>query len=439
MGRRRNNAIEFNSLVQTLARPFQAFLRLESRSGILVCVSAACAVAWMNSPWAHAYTALWETPVALRIGSFHTPETLLHLINDGLMSFFFLVVGLEIRREMADGELSDAKRAMLPVLAALGGMIVPASLYLLLTRGTGASSGWGIPMATDIAFSLGVLTLLGDRVPLQLKVFLTALAIVDDIGAVLVIALFYATGLSWIHLGAAGLFLAAMALLARFRVRSLVPFAICGLVLWASLIDSGIHPSVAGILLALMLPAAPRNGGRAPASPENGDASPIRSAAQRAEQALHPWVTYGIVPLFVLANAGIALDGGIGPLAGSRVALSVLLALAAGKQAGIFLFARFAEKARLATLPATLTWRHIYGAAWLGGIGFTMSIFIADLAFGLGPLTEMARGGIYGASLMSAVGGLLVLLRARPAPLREPGGSEPAAAPDHPPEEDHDA
>jgi NhaA family Na+:H+ antiporter len=385
-----------------LLRPFQIFLRQESRSGVLLFAAAVLALVLSNSQWGWTYRNLWDAEILIGIGAARVPLVPLHVINDGLMTIFFLVVGLEIKREMTIGELSTMRQALLPILAALGGMIVPACLYLAMTHGTGAVSGWGIPMATDIAFSLGVLTLLGNRIPTQLKVFLTALAIVDDIGAVIVIAVFYASSLAWSHILVAVVILAVLAFLNWLGVRSFILYTVLGVGLWVALLDSGIHATIAGVLLAMAIPARGKQD-------EVEDTPAEIPYVQRMEEALHPWVTYGIVPLFALANAGVTFEHGVGSLLQSNVALGVFLGLAVGKQAGITLFSWAAVKAGVATLPLSLSWRQIYGAGWLGGIGFTMSIFIANLAFGLGPSADLAKGGIYVASLFSGIGGLLVL------------------------------
>jgi len=340
---------------------------------------------------------------------------------------------------------------MLPVVAAVGGMAVPALIYALFTRGTPALSGWGIPMATDIAFSLGVLTLLGKRVPIQLKIFLTAFAIVDDIGAVIVIAFFYASSIVWGHLAIVGVVLSLLVCANWLGVRHLLLYTVLGVILWLALLDSGIHATVAGVLLAMTIPARSNLNKRGllkkvhsileqlegdnprpvTSDSEERDQSSVRdigqvnedfkSPLQRFEYALHPWVIFGIMPLFAFANAGVTFEQGLGSLMLNSVPLGVFLGLVLGKQIGITFFSWIAVKSGIASLPSSVTWRDIYGVAWLGGIGFTMSLFIASLAFGDSPLMGESKLGIYAASVIAGVGGLLILSRrAEPSSKQKP-------------------
>jgi Na+:H+ antiporter, NhaA family len=422
---------------------FQRFARLEISEGILLLTCTVIALLWVNSAWASSYHQLWHLDLSFGVAGVSVTRSLLHWINDGLMVIFFLVVGMEIKREVLVGELSSVKKASFPVIAALGGMLIPALIYGVLNSGTAGSPGWGIPMATDIAFSLGVLTLLGKRIPLQLKIFLMAFAIADDIGAVIVIALFYATGISWMHLLAAGLVLALLISANRAGVRSLPVYAFLGVLLWIAFLDSGIHATVAGVILAMTIPARSKldkraflehsrsilteleekNDNEGKSGAEENRQAAIRALVQQAEDfevparrfehALHPWVSYFIVPLFALSNAGVSFDLSAGSLVSNRVALGVLLGLVLGKQLGITLFAWIAVKSRLALLPSSLTWKQIYGVAWLGGIGFTMSIFITNLAFPVGEMMALAKTGIYVASITAGLGGLWILRRNR--------------------------
>jgi Na+:H+ antiporter, NhaA family len=430
-------------VLRLVVSQFQRFARLETSEGILLLICTVIALLWVNSPWASSYHQLWHLDVSFGVASAGVTRSLLHWINDGLMVIFFLVVGMEIKREVLIGELSSLKKASFPVIAALGGMLVPALIYGALNKGTAGSPGWGIPMATDIAFSLGVLTLLGKRIPLQLKIFLMAFAIADDIGAVIIIAVFYATGISWMHLLVAGLLLASLIGANRAGIRSLPVYAFLGVLLWIAFLDSGIHATVAGVILAMTIPARSKLDKRTflehsrailtelegKSDDESGSGAEedrqaaIRALAQQAEDfevparrfehALHPWVSYFIVPLFALSNAGVRFDVGASSLVSSTVALGVFLGLVIGKPLGITLFAWIAVKSRLALLPSSVTWKQIYGVAWLGGIGFTMSIFITNLAFPAGAMTDLAKTGIYAASLIAGTGGLWILRRNR--------------------------
>jgi NhaA family Na+:H+ antiporter len=326
-------------------------------------------------------------------------------INDGLMALFFLLVGLEIKRETLVGELASFQKAALPIAAALGGMIVPAVFYFLFNRGGPGAGGWGIPMATDIAFALGVLALLGDRVPTSLKVFLAALAIADDIGAVLVIAFFYTEQISWISLGVGGLFFGALIVANRAGARHPLIYAVLGVGLWLAFLRSGIHATVAGVLLATTIPARQRAGSSSVPAPGG-------SPMLRFEHGLMPWNKYVIMPVFALANAGVVLSGGAGRALVDPISLGVICGLVLGKPIGIVLFSWLATQCRVATMLDGIGWRQILGVGMLGGIGFTMSLFIANLAFGETPALETAKVGILTASVASAMAGALVLLKA---------------------------
>jgi NhaA family Na+:H+ antiporter len=428
---------------EVVLRLIVRFIRLESFSGIVLLLCAVAALVWVNSPWAASYFALWQTPIALKVGEFVLEKPLLLWINEGLMMLFFFVVGLEIKRELLVGALASAKKALLPLTAAVGGMLVPALIYVLLNAGTPGIRGWGIPMATDIAFSLGVLTLLGARAPLSLKAFLIAFAIADDMGAVLVIALFYTEGVaaSYLLVGAGLLLLSVI--MGALGVRRSLAYALLGIALWFVFLKSGVHTSVAGVMLAMTIPARvqihPRlfvsvgrkilqefkrvsaSENRMMMNAEQQAAiqaleltcKQVESPLQRLERALHPWVAFGIMPLFALANAGVAINAGALEAELHPVSLGIVLGLVLGKSVGITLFSWLAVRLGLAALPSGVTWRHIYGVGWLGGIGFTMSLFIAQLAFPGGELLSLAKVGILTGSLISGVGGWLILRGAR--------------------------
>jgi NhaA family Na+:H+ antiporter len=437
----RKNERPRSQVLRLVISQFQRFVKLESSEGILLLICTVIALLWANSVWSDSYQHVWHTELSIGFGEVSTSRSLVHWINDGLMVIFFFVVGMEIKRQIVIGELSSLKKASLPVIAALGGMLVPAIMYGMVNKGSAGAGGWGIPMATDIAFSLGILALLGKRIPLQLKVFLMAFAIADDIGAVIVIALFYASGIAWTHLLTAGFILLLLIASNKLGIRSVSVYAILGFLLWMAFLDSGIHATVAGVLLAMTIPsrsnldtrsflaktrsilAALEDGTRDEAAPnleENQQATiraleqaaeDLEAPTQRFEHALHPWVSYFIVPLFALANAGVRFDQGIISVLQSTVALGIVLGLVVGKQIGITLFAWIAVKTGLAAMPAHVTWRQIYGVSWLGGIGFTMSLFITGLAFVPGPLTDLSKTGIYIASIIAGAGGLWILKR----------------------------
>jgi len=425
--------------VERIVRPFQDFAHKASSGGILLIVATVVALVWANSPWGESYASLWQTKLTVGVGDFSISKDLTHWINDGLMAVFFLVVGLEIKREVFVGELSSVRGAALPIAAAVGGAVVPALIYSAINAGTEGAAGWGIPMATDIAFALGVLALLGERAPVALKVFLTALAIVDDILAVLVIALFYTSEISWDALAVGGLFLAALVVANLIGVGRTLVYALLGIGLWFCFLLSGVHATIAGVLLAFMVPASSfinpgafLERGRyvldrfeeAGEKGENVLSSEERQAALHAlnhasyklepplhelEHTLHPWVVFAIMPVFALANAGVQLGEGIAGALTDPVSLGVVAGLVLGKQLGVTLFAWLAVKTGVSELPRGISWRQVYGAGWLAGIGFTMSLFITDLAFSDGALVEAAKLGILAASLITGVVGWTIL------------------------------
>lgn len=431
--------------INQIIRPFQQFMQIEASSGIILLVATAIALFLANSAWADSYFELLHTKLAITFGDFGVNLDLNHWINDALMAVFFFLVGLEIKRELTSGELSSPRKAILPMAAAVGGMILPALIYSLLNWGGEGRNGWGIPMATDIAFALGVLALLGNRVPATLKIFLTALAIVDDLGAVLVIAVFYTEQIAFTWLVVATVMLVLMLLLNRLGVRSPVPYALFGLVLWFAMLQSGVHATIAGVLAALTIPSkrqlntkqfvawnrqalqALEKDSHTPATGHGHDDTQravlqaMESAIQHAESPLQRLehtlalpVAYVIMPIFALANAGVALAGDLGAQLASPVSLGIILGLVLGKQLGVLLFSWLAVRSGLTELPQGVTWRHIYGVAWLAGIGFTMALFINGLAFAGSPLQDTAKIGILVASVISGVGGYM-LLRTTPA------------------------
>ncbi|MCB9780617.1 MAG: Na+/H+ antiporter NhaA [Alphaproteobacteria bacterium] len=373
--------------------------------GLALMAAAAFAFAWANSPWAASYTTLLQTPVAVSIGEAGLHKPLLLWINDGLMALFFLLVGLEVKREIVQGELSTVRKAALPVAAAVGGMIAPALLYVALNQGGIGMDGWAIPMATDIAFALGVLALLGDRVPVSLKVFLAAFAVADDIGAVTVIALFYTAKLSVVALAVAGGIALLLLALNRLRVDNLGLYLLLGAALWVAVLKSGVHATIAGVILAMAIPL------RGPATADAGATDDDHSPLVHLEHTLHPWVSWLVLPVFALANAGVAVVGAdIDPL--HPVALGITVGLVVGKLVGIPAMSFVAVRLGLAELPAGATWLHVVGIGLLGGIGFTMSIFIAGLAFADPALLDTAKLGIMSASLLAGTLGIGVLLLA---------------------------
>jgi Na+:H+ antiporter, NhaA family len=421
--------------IEALASPFARFAKLEAAGGVLLLASTIAALVWANSPWKGSYDAIWNTKVSVGLGHFVLSETRHEWINDGLMAVFFFLVGLEIKREILIGELSSLRHAALPLMAAIGGAVFPAIMYLITARGTIWQQGWGIPMATDIAFALGTLAILGSRIPASLKIFVTALAIVDDIIAVLVIAVFYTNHIAVYSLiiGLAGVGLGfCMNLLG---VRNPLAYAAIGVCIWVAVLKSGIHATAAGVLLAFTIPARTRidRGSfirrcRAlldrfeRAVPDSFEAHAavhtleaqcelVESPLHRVEHYLQPWVSFLVMPLFAFANAGVTFLGTFSTALKHPVSWGVALGLLLGKPVGIWLCAWLSVKARLAARPAELSWGRILGASWLCGIGFTMSLFMATLAFGDGQVLNISKIGTLAASLIAGILGSIVLRR----------------------------
>jgi len=381
------------------ARVYQGlrdFLRLEAAGGIVLGIATVLALIVSNSGLAGLYALFLDLPVELRIGQLQIAKPLLLWINDGLMAMFFLLVGLEIKRELVEGELSSLRQALLPAIAAVGGMAAPALIYVLcnLTNAT-ALHGWAIPAATDIAFAVGVLSLLGARVPLGLKVFLLALAIFDDLGAIVIIAVFYTADLSVISLLLASGVLLIMLALNRLGVTRIAPYALLGIVLWVCVLKSGVHATLAGVAMAFAIPARAAEG-----------ESPLR----RLEHALHPWVAFLVVPLFGFANAGVSFAGMSAGALTDGVAIGIAAGLFIGKQVGVFGAVYGSVRLGVARLPEGVGWASVYGAGLLAGIGFTMSLFIGTLAWDTADHAAPLRLGVLGGSLISGIVGYVVLL-----------------------------
>ncbi len=411
--------------------PVERFLAIEAASGLMLLFAAALALAWANSAWSASYTALWHTPIGLRLGAFAFERDLHWWINDGLMVIFFFVVGLEIRREMHGGELSDARRAALPLAAALGGMVLPALIYTAFNGGRPTHGGWGIPMATDIAFAVGVLTLLGPRVAPALRILLLALAVIDDVGAILVIALFYSSGIEATGMLAMGGGILGVLVMQWLGVRSPWAYVLPTLVVWGGAYVGGVHPTLAGVVVGLLTPVKAWFGTRRFAEVVTGHVRGVHEArgshdvlhhldgierarseavapVERLQHALHGWVAFGIMPLFALANAGVPLGSASFTGDGFAVFAGVGLGLVAGKVFGILGFSWLAVRLGLAALPTGVRWSGVAVVGLVGGIGFTMALFVAGLALPPGPMLETAKLAILCGSLVAAVVGLIV-------------------------------
>ena len=417
--------------IEVLLKPINEFLHQEASGGILLIICTVIALAWANSPWFHSYHDLWHSHIVVNLGNLlNLDYSLHHWINDGLMAIFFFTVGLEIKRELLVGELSSMQKASLPIAGAIGGMVAPALFYVIFNSGGEGVNGWGIPMATDIAFVVGIMALLGPRIPLTLKIFVLALAIADDIGAVMVIAIFYTAEISVTALIIAAVVLVILAILNRLGTKSLIPYTILGIILWVAFLKSGVHATIAGVLLAFTIPASSRYNtekfsgkikeliGKFDSAGEHRDnvlsnqerqtdvmaieesCEKVLTPLQRFEHGLHPYVAFFIIPVFALANAGVTLAGLdiLGALF-SPVSLGIIVGLFIGKQFGIFAFSYVAVKMKLASLPEGVNWKNLYGAGILAGIGFTMSLFIAGLAFNDPALLDLSKIGVLTGSL----------------------------------------
>jgi NhaA family Na+:H+ antiporter len=418
-------------LARSLGRPISRFLHVEASSGILLLAAAAVALVWANSPWSATYRDLWTTDLTIGVGGFDLTEDLRHWVNDGLMTLFFFVIGLEIKQELTNGQLTSVREAAIPAAGALGGMAVPALLYLGLNLGGDGIRGWGIPMATDVAFALGALALLGRFVPPELKVLLLGLAIVDDVGAILVIAIFYSKGLSLSWLAAAGIGLCAVLVLRRVGVRFLPVYVALGAAIWLATFESGIHATIAGVALGLLTPARPflpsvdadRIADELSAD-RNVTAAEVRDISfrvresipmtERLQDLLHPWTSYLVVPVFALANAGVAVSGRtLADAATSPVTLGIVVGLVVGKIVGVAGAIALARRLGIGRLPAAVTDRHILGMAGLAGIGFTVSIFVTGLAFADPAVADLAKIGVLAASAIAALVGAAILATGR--------------------------
>jgi NhaA family Na+:H+ antiporter len=445
---------------RTVVQPLQRVLRHEASGGIVMLIAAAVAILWANSPWSDSYVDVWQTPLRVELGG------LLHLdhlslqtwVNDALMTVFFLLVGLEIKREVVHGELRDPRAVALPVIAALGGMVVPAAIYATLNRDGAGADGWAVPMATDIAFAVGVVTLAGKRVPLAAKIFLLTLAVADDIGAIVVIAVFYTGALSWGWFACALVAVAAIFGLRRGDVQSLAPYLAVGAFAWLALLESGVHATLIGVALGLLTPAWPlRSPRRFPPAArrvineveaayydrvltqeefsENEQriaeiarlAMYSTSPLERLERALSPWVAYAVVPVFALANAGVALTGdAVGGLVSDPITAGVMLGLVVGKTVGVFGATALAVRLGVGRLPGGTTWRHVFGLSTAAGVGFTVALFVTSLSFDTAAAADAAKVGILAGSTVAGVAGYL-LLRFTPAAAAAGAGADDRA------------
>jgi NhaA family Na+:H+ antiporter len=445
------------SPIAGVLRPMQEFIHNSASSGIVLMIATVVALTLANSPFAAAYDSFLHTYIGISVGPYQLKHSLLHWINDGLMAIFFFLVGLEIKREIVVGELSNLRAAMLPILAALGGVVVPALLYTLFNFNRPGAAGWAIPMATDIAFALGLLALLGSRVPFGLKVFLTAVAIVDDLMAVLVIAIFYSSGINFTALSIGLGILALLTAANLYGIRTIVVYMILGALVWLAFLQSGVHATIAGVLVAWTIPA--RN--RIDAAPflqqardilDQFEKSPlepsrmltdeaqqhavihleevcedVQAPLQKLEHSLHFWVQFIIMPIFALANAGVAFS--LSSISGTStmVPVGIIVGLVIGKPIGLLAASWLAVRSGLAELPNGVEWRHMIGVGFLAGIGFTMSLFIASLGFGDGLLLDAAKTGILMASVIAGSIGYILLRRNQTsAPDNAPSGTESA-------------
>ena len=448
---RRKALREPSYLVQAVRAPIQSFIHTEEIGAIVLLAGAAAALVWANSPWSDSYSDFWHIYISFDIHVFAISENLEHLVNEGLMAVFFFVVGLEIKRELMHGELSSFRKATLPVVAAFGGMATPALIYLIFNASGDGAVGWGVPMATDIAFALGVLALLGRRVPAELRVFLLGLAVVDDLGAIAVIATFYTDTIHWTNLGLGVALFLAIAGCIRIGIRSLGFYLILCAVMWQFFLESGIHATLAGVLVAAIVPSEPYLHRRDYAAAvedllhdfrlamENGDEEKAETIVEQIEELsrgtegpmerlegiVHPWVAFVVLPLFALANAGVVLSSdALSEAVSSPVTLGVAAGLLVGNPLGVLGMTWLAVRVRLGQLPSGVTWRHVLGAGFLAGIGFTVAIFVSGIAFDDPAVVNQAKMGIFGASVIAGVAGYLFL--------RVAGGRAPDPQPEAP-------
>jgi NhaA family Na+:H+ antiporter len=385
-------------MINLLTKPFKEFFKLESASGLLLLFAATIALIISNSDFNTIYFSTLQKYISLGIGSFALKLSVIHWINDVLMTIFFFLVSLEIKREIVDGELSNPKQALLPIIGAVGGMAVPAAIYILININSPETlSGWAIPSATDIAFSLGVLSLLGKRVPISLKIFLTALAIIDDLGAIVIIAFFYSGDIQYYYLLLILALMIVLFILNKFDVRSFIPYLVVGILLWEFTHQSGIHATISGVLLALLIP--------------HNKINKSKSLLLKLEHTIAPYVAFGIMPLFAFANAGVSLEGiNLSSLL-NPVPLGILCGLFFGKQIGVFLFAYMSVKFNLAQKPNNSSWVGLYAVSILTGIGFTMSLFVGNLAFANSPMyLDGVKIGVLSGSLLSTLAGYFLLM-----------------------------
>lgn len=385
----RKQATGFSKLQNQLFSPLKDFFNDSRAIGIILIVCTALSLALSNcAATSISYTKFWENEFHWFVRFLHLPETNLLFVNDVLMTLFFFLVGMEIKRELTIGELASLQKSLLPVFAALGGMLCPAIIFLLFNNGTSLQKGWGIPMATDIAFSLGILSLLGKRIPVQLKIFLTALAIIDDLGAVLTIAVFYSANISFLYLGFAVVIVFLVIGLNKFKVNNLLFYLVPGVLLWYCMFNSGVHATLAGVIMSFCMP--------------------LNQLAKLEHKLFHP-VNFVIMPLFALANTAIILPTNMNFIFTSTISFGVIAGLVVGKPLGIFSFAYLAAKFKIAAVPANTTWKQVFGVGLLGGIGFTMSIFTAALAYVAQDLQIIAKVAIIIASILSGVFGYILL------------------------------
>ncbi len=426
------------SPIYKIVNPVSRFIHLEYTSGIVLFLGVVIALVWVNSPFSESYHHIWEIDFSLGFDKSLLSHPLHLWINDGLMAIFFFVIGLELKREFIAGELSTLNKAALPMVAALGGMLVPAGIYALFNNGTEGSHGWGIPMATDIAFALALLSMAGKHIPSSIKVFLSALAVADDLGAVLVIAFFYSSGIVWMPLLIGGIFLLVLAIGNFLGIRSSAFYLIIGFGVWVGFLLSGVHPTIAGVLVAFTIPARTKINENQYAqslrklsedfeeeipncstltTPKQHDtieqvkalSLAAQTPLQKIETALHPWVAFVIMPLFALSNAGIIIGADFFTQLTNPVSLGVSIGLVVGKFTGVLLFTFLMVKTGISALPQGANWKHIMGVSLLAGIGFTMSLFVSALAFSDAQRIEQAKAGILVASLTAGILGIIVL------------------------------